>query len=278
MQRLYVTTYNMLLKHTTCRWHSVGRQLRSRPLARRYEPTSKNSFSLALRSILLFALLIASPAHGSLVSPTLAWVVSNSQHVGIVRLVKGEIYEPTDAEGSVPCPNIYTGEWIENYTANKHSLVRFASEQKFELNSQALIFLKKRLIPRNMLSTNSRSDHGGLQRETRLEACEKTKALPFTIPGTSSTFLDDQYLAEKYRAEKWLPYLGLFHHDLKVTTIYPQSYNIDGRIIERDVFLSEWDNALHNAASTPGYELIIYRAVQWKPYKQIILSLLKKSD
>jgi hypothetical protein len=243
--------------------------------AGRYVPTNKNSFGLSLKRILLFALLTASPTHGTtVVPPTISEVVSNSRHVGIVRLVKGEVYEPTDAEGSIPCPYIYSGEWIENYTDDRDSLIRFASKEKFELNSNVLIFLTHKRLPRNIMSTNSRSEHSRLQREKRLENCEETKALPFTIAGTSSTFLDDQYMAEEYRAEKWLSYRSFFHHDLKVTTIYPQSYNVDGQIIERDVFLSEWDSALHNAATTSGYELIVYRAVKWKPYKEKILSLL----
>lgn len=226
-----------------------------------------------------WALMIASgifsvPAQTTIaIPPTIEEVVSNAMGVGVVRILSAQVYEPTDEFGVVPCPSIYTGEWIESFTGDRGS-IRFVSDERFELDSKVLIFLTEKNLPRRLMSTNSLSENQRRTAEKRREACTLTKGLPFTTPHTSSRFFDDRHLADQFKTGTWLEYRNFFHNELQVTTIFPQSYNIDGEIIPRDVFLSQFfDEAKHGAIRSAGSELIIYRAVNWKEYRSRLTNL-----
>jgi hypothetical protein len=235
----------------------------------------RNPTRLLLDFVLLVAALVLSMGVYATrsIPPTIEEVVSNSTNIGIVRILSARVYEPTDDEGAIPCPSIYKAEWIETFKGQGEE-AEFSSDEKFALNSTVLVYLTDRELPRKLLSTNSRSEERRRAAEERSERCTLTKELPFTTPGTSSRFFDDQHLDEFYKTRTWIQYLGFFHKEFEVTTVFPQSYNVDGEVIPRDIFLSEFfDEARHGVVRSAGYQLLIYRAVDWTEYKSRLMEL-----
>lgn len=226
--------------------------------------------------IFFYALTICAPVLSSiLVPPSMVEVVNQAQHIGIVRITSAGIYEPTDIEGKIPCRKIYIGEWEENYT-NDAGSIEFASHESFELGARMLVYLSSHEMPRKMMSTNSYSELRYKEREARLENCVKTRDLVFTMPGTSSKFIDEEHVAEVLKTGVWLEYLQFFGRDLETISIFPASYSIDGEIISREQFIKEfYDDYKHQVLRTAGGALRGFRAIDWKEYREKLIGLIE---
>lgn len=182
--------------------------------------------------------------------------------------------EPTDEHGTIPCPSIYTAEWIESFTGDVGS-IRFVSHENFGMKAKVLVYLAHEALPRNMLSTNSRSEAQHHKLQKRLKACDSGENLPRTLRSTSSQFTNDEYLADVYKNGVWLEWKGMFRGEFKEITIHPENYNIDGEVITRFRLIDEFfDEAKHGFIRSAGkLNLIIYRAVDWKEYRERLVEL-----
>jgi hypothetical protein len=227
--------------------------------------------------ILICALVFAPSALGTrAIPPTLEEVVNQAQHIGILRIVSGEVYEPTDDEGKIPCKNIYKAEWEESYTNDVGSIV-FASNVRFELGERALVYLSHETMQRKIVSTSTWAQRSENKRRARLEECKKTKGLLFTV-GSTSKFINEEHVADSFKTGVWVEKPNFWKLDLDVITVMPVAYNIDGEVIERERFINEFYDGKYQVVRTAGYELLIFRAVDWSEYREELIRLIKAKN
>jgi len=223
-------------------------------------------------TVCLFVLLSAS-AHGTRnIPPTLPEIVEGSRHIGLVKLRKSEVYDVVDSEGVVPCGIIYEGVWVDSLTGDVGS-IEFRSNQTLEVRGLYLVYLAGHLLPRKLMSTNSRSEAQRSNRIAREQLCERTQNMPRTI-FTSSKFVNEESIADEYKTGIWVEYPHFSDSALEEIVIMPTELSISGELISRDQLLDEFfDENKHQVIRTAGYSLFIFKAVNWIEYCTALVAL-----
>ncbi len=211
-------------------------------------------------------LLLCCTAHGTrAVPPTLTEVVGGSEHIGLVTIRSAEDYSVTDSEGRIWCGIIYEGDWVDSLTGDSERTT-FMSKQVLEVRGRYLIYLAEDRLPRKLLSTNSRSEANRARLIERGKHCRRSKKLPRTI-FKASKFVDETWLADDYKTGTWVEFPHFSESTLTEIIIKPTGLNIDAVVLTRDQFIDEfYDESKHQVIRTVGYELIIFRAVDWAEY------------
>jgi len=210
--------------------------------------------------------LFTSPSHGTrTLPPTLSEVVEGSENIGLVKIQKAEVYEVVDAEGVVPCGIIYEGDWVDSLTGDS-GRIEFVSKQVLEVRTLYLVYLADSPLPRKFLSTSTWAEKQRSERLAREQLCERSQSLPRTMY-TASKFVDETHIADIYKTGTWVEFPHFSESTLTEIVVKPTGLSIDGDVVSRDQFIHEfYDENKHQVIRTAGYELIIFRAVDWSEY------------
>jgi hypothetical protein len=209
------------------------------------------------------------------VYPTLTEVIGASSSIGKLKIISGTTYEPTDEQGTIPCPFIYKGRWLDNFT-NEAGIAEFASFEKLKIGETVLVFLSPEPPPRKLLSTSSTQEHRYQERLKREANCHKTQNLPKTIKRTTSTFLDKTFSTEAAKAEEWLEKPPFLRNELNLTQVTPTVYRIDNVEIDRVTLLNQLsDENKHQVVVATGWNIFGFHAVNWAEYREKIIQIVK---
>jgi hypothetical protein len=238
-------------------------------------------FPMPVVKVCLLSLFVIyfNEVHGTrTLPPTLIDLVAASEHVGLATIRKAEDYYVTDEQGDVWCGVIYEAKWVDSLTGDS-GRVEFSSKQVLEVRGLYLLYLAKSSLPRKLLSTNSRSEAERTRRLKREKLCNRTEQLPRTVYKAAG-FFDETHLAEDYKTGTWLEFPRFSDNALTEIVIMPTELSISGEVIPRDRFLNEYyDEYKHGVIRTAGYQLIIFRAVDWTEYCSALIEAVElKAD
>ena len=155
--------------------------------------------------------------------------------------------------------------------------MEFVSAESLEINSQYLVYLAENSPPPYQLRKIHSAQPGDrLKVESQVESCRKKLPLLSTFQYTTSKYLNEKHVAKVFRTGRWVEYRQFFYTEFEVISIYPEVYNIDGGIIQRERFISEYyDEYKHQIIRTAGYALMGFGAVEWYEYRTRIEELIR---